>query len=164
MPQSCYQTPETLQSPECQRLIAEDREEQIKFQAELEKYEQEMKIYREKSAGYTRTTVFFGIVVGGILALAGLVLMTISRVVATGVLLGGLLVAILARFLVFLASVGAGVGTTQASVLAFLEFFVLLVMLGAVVAVGVWKFGKGKEEVMTAQSTTPQPPQAQPSQ
>lgn len=133
IPQSCYE--QTVRSDDCQRLF--DKQEQ-----QQEKSRMEEEAYRKKAAGYTRTAVFFGIVIGGFFGLSGIAILGLSKIVAVGLLLGGLLVAIFARILVGLASIGASVGATETSTIALIEFFILLIMLFCVIGVGIWKFGK----------------------
>lgn len=136
MPKSCYETPQSQASPDCQALQQKQNEEQQKNDI---KRESEMRIYNEKNASYTRTAVFFGIVIGALFAIFGIVLIKKSKLIATGLLLGGVLTALLTRFLIGLASLGGSVGSTAgADILAYVEFGILLVLSGAVIGVGLY--------------------------
>lgn len=136
MPKSCYETPQSQASADCQALLEKQREQE---QKNAVKRENEMRVYNEKNASYTRTAVFFGIVIGGLFAIFGIGLIKKSKLIATGLLLGGVLTALLTRLLIGLASLGASVGTsTGADPLAYIEFGVLLVLSVAVIGVGLY--------------------------
>ena len=114
--ESCYKTPEAAQSPECLRLLEQQEEENIKQQADQQ-------VYQNKSAGHTRTTIFFGIAIGAIFTVMALGLIKSSRLVANGLILAGVLTAVLTRFTVMLASLGSSVtGTEGANILGMSEF------------------------------------------
>lgn len=139
IPQSCYQTTQISQTPECQKLfdqdkvfIASDQETQKQYQVALEKYQ-------NVNAGYNRTAVFFGVSIGAAFAIIGLLIIKKSRLVANGLILAGVLTAIATRFLVGFASLGASVtGTSGGGSMAFVEFGILAVLSVGVVMVGLY--------------------------
>ena len=101
------------------------------------KYEAETRVFDNKNAGYTRTAVFFGIAIGSIFAVLGLGLIKKSQLVAKGLLLSSVLTAILTRFLISLASLGASVSGTQgADSVAYVEFGILTILSVAIIFVG----------------------------
>lgn len=154
VPQSCYLTPESQSSPDCQRLFQKQREEQEQDAAKRQQYETDMQTYKNKNSGYTRTAIFFGIAIGAIYAIVGLGLIRKSKMVATGLLLAGILTAILTRILINLASLGSSVtGTSGADAVAFIEFGILLILSFAVVAVGLYSL---KDQVETTSASLPQ--------
>jgi hypothetical protein len=133
VPDSCYNTPESQKSAECQQAIEKQRiaeQEQNKAQ----------EAYTNKNAGYTRTIIFLGIVIASIFALIGISTIKDSKLVANGLLLSAVLTAVLTRFLITLASLGnSTTSSTRADNAAYLEFAVLLILSGVVVFVGVNK-------------------------
>lgn len=136
MPKSCYETPQSQASPDCQALLQKQTEQE---QKDSGKRENEQRVYNEKNASYTRTAIFFGIVIGALFAIFGIVIIKKSKLIATGLLLGGVLTALLTRFLISLASLGSSVGSTAgADPLAYAEFGILLVLSGAVIGVGLY--------------------------
>lgn len=139
IPKSCYETPQSQASADCQALLQKQNQQEQKDEGKRQQYENEIRIYNEKNASYTRTAVFFGIVIGALFAIFGIGLIKKSKLIATGLLLGGVLTALLTRLLIGLASLGASVGTsTGADPLAYAEFGVLLVLSVAVVVVGLY--------------------------
>ena len=137
LPQSCYATPQSQNTPECQELLNEQKEETEKQNEDQKKYEEDLKKYNEASAGYTRTAIFFGISIGAIYAIFGIALIKRNKLVAAGLLLAGLLTAILTRLIISLASFGASVsGTNTPDNLSYIQFGILLVLSLAVVVVG----------------------------
>lgn len=136
-PQSCYATPQSQNSKECQAILMQQQEDQQKQNEIQQQYDKEVKIYDQKSAGYTRTAIFFGIAIGALYAIAGIGLIKKNKLVAAGLLLAGLLTAIFTRLLIGLASLGASVsGTAAPDNLSYIEFGILFVLSVAVVVVG----------------------------
>lgn len=130
VPESCYETPESRQSQECQEEF-ELQEEQI------QKDEKAFREYSNENAGYTRTAVFFGIVIGSLFAIIGILFLKKSKLVANGLLFGAVLTAVLTRLLINIASLGANTtGTNTPDSLAFVEFTILFILSIAIVAVG----------------------------
>lgn len=128
--ESCYKTPEATQSSECIKLLEQQEEENRKQQ-------EEQQLFQNKSATHTRTTIFFGIAIGAIFTVAALGLIKSSKLVANGLILAGVLTAILTRFTVMLASFGADVTSTQGpSTLALAEFGILVAMSALVIFIG----------------------------
>lgn len=139
IPKSCYETPQSQASADCQALFQKQTLDQQKDEGKRQQYEKEMRTYNEKNSSYTRTAIFFGIVVGALFAIIGIGLIKKSKLIATGLLLGGVLTALLTRLLIGLASLGARVGTSVgADPLAYAEFGILLVLSIAVVVVGLY--------------------------
>ncbi|GEM_PF-2557218 len=139
VPQSCYATPQTQSSPDCQAAFDKQKQMQAQDDLKRQQYENDLKVYDNKNAGYNRTAIFFGIVIGSIFAILGLGLIKQSKLIANGLLLAGLLTAILTRFLIILASLGASTqGTASADSLSFVEFGVLLVLSVVVIVVGLY--------------------------
>ncbi len=137
IPQSCNATPEAQSSPECQKILQQQQTTQQEDTLARQKYDQENKIYQEKNASYTRTAIFFGIVIGALFAIIGIGLIKKSKLIATGLLLAGVLTALLTRLLIGLASLGASVTTTTgADETGYMEFGILFILSIAVVAVG----------------------------
>lgn len=136
-PQSCYSTPEARKSPECQGYIYQDEQTRKEQETKRIQYEEEARKFENKNAGYTRTAVFFGISIGALFAVLGLLVLKKSKLVTTGLLLAGVLTAIFTRLLIGLASLGASVtGTEGASMIGYIEFGILLVLSVMVVFVG----------------------------
>lgn len=139
VPQSCYATPETQSSPECQKALQKQQVGQQEDQVRRQQYNEQFKVYQQKNASYTRTAIFFGIVIGALFAIIGLGLIKKSKLIATGLLLGGVLTAILTRLLISLASLGASVTSTSgADTTAYIEFGILFILSIAVVLVGLF--------------------------
>ncbi len=137
VPQSCYATPESRNTPECKGYFNQDADSQKEQAARARKYEEDTKAFEVKNAGYTRTAVFFGIAIGALFAVLGLLVIKKSRLVSTGLLLAGVLTAILTRLLIGLASLGSSVSSTEsANTLGYIEFVVLLILSAAVIFVG----------------------------
>jgi hypothetical protein len=143
IPESCYRTPEERASAECQ--------EEFRLQEELTKKEEAaFRVFDEKNAGYTRTAVFFGIVVGSLFAILGILIIKKSRLVANGLLFGAVLTAVLTRLLINIASLGSQTtGTNAPDNLAYVEFGVLLILSIAIVVVGLVNL---KDEVHPVQN------------
>lgn len=134
VPESCYKTPESQQTAECQKLISEDADER---QAEQVVYEERQQEYANKNAGYTRTAIFLGVLVGAMYAIFGLYVIKQAPLVANGFLWGAVLTAVLTRLLISLASLGSSpTGTEDPSTLAYIEFFLLVVATVGVTFVG----------------------------
>lgn len=139
IPQSCYSTPQEQASPACQELFQKQKASQEQDIAVRQKYDAEVQAYKNKNAGYTRTAVFFGIAIGAIFSILGIGLIRLSKLVAAGLLLAGVLTAVLTRLLIGLASLGASVATTTgADSTAYLEFGVLFILSIAVIVVGLY--------------------------
>jgi hypothetical protein len=139
VPKSCYSTPQEQASAACQRLIEKQKGLEQSDALRYEQYESDLKTYENSNAGYTRTAIFFGIVIGAFFAIVGIGIRKISRIVATGLLLAGVLTAILTRLLIGLASLGAvTTGTSAATAISYIEFGVLLILSIAVVLVGLF--------------------------
>jgi hypothetical protein len=137
VPAVCNSTVQAQASPECQGAFRKQEQSSLENQAAQKKYEEEMRIYSNRSAGYTRTAIFFGIAGGAIFAVLGLGLIKKSQLAARGLLLASVLTAILTRFLIGLASLGASVSGTQgADSIAFIEFGVLTILSVAIIFVG----------------------------
>lgn len=136
--QSCYATPQNQTTPECQKEFKQQDALQKKVNAA-------QTIYTNKTAGYTRTAVFLGIVIGSLFAIIGVALIRVSSIVSNGFLLGGVSTAILARLLINLASFGSSaVGTNNADAIAFIEFTALLLLSSIVVLVGIFSLKEQK--------------------
>ncbi len=137
VPKSCYSTPQEAATPDCQKIYAElesGQSQNIKIQQD---YEAQRKAFENKNAGYTRTAIFLGISVGAFFAILGIGMIKFSPLVANGVILAGVLTAVLTRFLIMLASLGAQVsGTNGADTLAYIEFGILLMLSVAILFVG----------------------------
>lgn len=140
VPESCYQTPQSQASVECQAAIQKQQDVQLQEEDKRKEYEENQKVYNNKNASYTRTAIFFGIVIGAFFALVGLLILHKSRLIANGLLLAGILTAILTRVLIGLASLGASVtGTSTADPTAIVEFGVLLFLSLLVLVVGFFR-------------------------
>ncbi len=156
VPQSCNATPEAQSSIECQKILTQQQTSQQEDEIKRQKYDQDSKIYQEKNASYTRTAIFFGIVIGALFAIVGLGLIKKSKLIATGLLLAGVLTAILTRLLIGLASLGSSVNTTSgADTIAYVEFGILFILSIAVVGVGL--FTLKDHEPTDLPSPQPQP-------
>lgn len=134
VPESCYKTPESQKSEECQRLISQDSEQR---QVEQQEFDVKNRAYMNKNTGYTRTAVFLGVIIGALFAIAGFMIIKASPLVANGFLWGALLTAVLTRVLISLASLGATTsGTDSANNLSYIEFFLLVIATVGVTVVG----------------------------
>lgn len=128
--ESCYKTPEDRETAECKKAF-DQQEKQAK------KDEIAYKAYANENAGYTRTAIFFGIVIGSLFAILGIGIIKYSKLVANGLLFGAVLTALLTRLLINLASFGSPtIGTDKADALAYIEFGVLLMLSVAIIVVG----------------------------
>lgn len=137
VPQSCSLTPENQNTPECQKIIAQqEKEQQDNIQMQNE-YNTKMEAFNNVNAGYTRTAIFLGISIGALFAIVGIGLIKFSKLVANGVILAGVLTAILTRFLIMLASLGSSVtGTTGADSMGYIQVGILTLLSIAVIFVG----------------------------
>lgn len=136
-PTECNKTLEAQASADCQQALKKQEESRLKDVAAQKKFEEETRIFNNKNAGYTRTAVFFGIAFGSIFAVLGLSLIKKGQLVAKGLLLAAVLTAILTRFLIGLASLGAAVtGTQGADAVAYVEFGILTVLSVTIIFVG----------------------------
>lgn len=157
VPQSCYATPQSQESSECQAILEKQRIQQELDVVTNQQYQDDVDVYENKNAGYTRTSVFLGIVIGAIVALFGITLVRISKLVATGLLLAGVLTAVLTRILIGLASLGASVSSTAgADKTGFIEFGILLVLSVIIVLVGL--FSIKDHETIPSPQLPPTPP------
>ncbi|MEK7521407.1 MAG: hypothetical protein AAB599_01215 [Patescibacteria group bacterium] len=139
IPRSCYDTPASQQTEECQKLIEEDKERQREYQAKDSEYQDQLAKYRNVNASYTRAAIFVGIAVGTFYALLGLMMLRSSKLVSNGLMLGGVLTAVFTRLLVNFASLGANTtGTIGADRAGYIQFSVLLLL-----SIGVLLAGKG---------------------
>lgn len=137
VPQSCYATPEGQNSAECQEIIKQQEAEQQENIQIQQEYNQKIEEFNNVNAGYTRTAIFLGISIGALFAIVGIGLIKFSKLVANGVILAGVLTAILTRFLIMLASLGSGVtGTTAADSLGYIQVGILTLLSIAVIFVG----------------------------
>ncbi len=137
IPQSCYATPENQNSPECKEIISQQDAEQKKSIDAQTKYNAEIEKFNNVNAGYTRTAIFLGISIGALFAILGIGIIKFSPLVANGIILAGVLTAILTRFLIMLASLGSSVtGTTGADTLGYVQFGILTLLSLAVIFVG----------------------------
>lgn len=137
VPTSCYATPESQNSAECQKIIAEQQMEQKgNIEAEQE-FQQKQQEFQNVNAGYTRTAIFLGISIGALFAIVGIGLIRLSPLIANGVILAGVLTAILTRFLIMLASLGSSAtGTAGADTMGYVQFGILTLLSVAVLVVG----------------------------
>jgi hypothetical protein len=137
IPVSCTSTPQNAQTTDCQKYYDEQEQLRKENEKQQQQYQQEMVVFDNKNAGYTRTAIFLGIAVGAFFAIAGLGMLKKSKILTTGLLLAGVLTAIFTRLLISLASLGQSVtGTQGADTLGYIEFFVLLLLSFAVIFVG----------------------------
>lgn len=138
IPEICNKTPTEKSTVECQNAILKQEEVQ-------KKYDEEFKIFQNKNARYTRTSVFFGIVMGALFVMIGLSFTKTSKIVANGFLLSGILTAIFTRMLISIASLGSQVSSTgKTDNISLIEFIVLLVLSVGVFLKGV--FGLKEEK------------------
>lgn len=137
IPKSCYSTPEEAATPDCQKIYAQlETGQQLNIKQQQD-FERQMQIFNNKNAGYTRTAIFLGISIGALFAIVGIGIIKFSPLVANGVILAGVLTAVLTRFLIMLASLGSNVtGTTSADTLSYVEFGILALLSLAVLFVG----------------------------
>ncbi|MDO8573730.1 MAG: hypothetical protein Q7R77_03195 [Candidatus Daviesbacteria bacterium] len=139
IPKSCYSTPEAQAAANCQVLFQKEQDTQQEDSVSRQKYDEEMKAFQNKNAGYTRTAIFFGIAIGAIFAISGIGLIRLSKLVAAGLLLAGVLTAVLTRLLIGLASLGASAaGNAGADTVSYMEFGILAVLSAVVIAVGLY--------------------------
>lgn len=138
IPESCYRTPEERATPACQ--------EGFRLQEKLAKKDEEaFRIYNNENASYTRTAIFFGIVIGALFAIAGIYSLKKSKIVANGLMFGAVLTAILTRLLINLASLGANTtGTNTPDRLAYVEFIILMILSIAIIFVGLTRLNDEK--------------------
>lgn len=135
-PQNCYATSKDQNSPDCQAALQ-------KQQLLQQQQEASQQAYMNANAGYTRTAVFFGIVIGSLFAVIGIGLIKTSKLVANGLLLAAVSTAILARLLIRLASLGASTtGTNGPDTTAYTEFFALLILSVVVILVGLFRLSE----------------------
>lgn len=137
VPKSCYSTPQEAATPECQKIYAQLETGQQASVKQQQDYERQMQAFSNKNAGYTRTAIFLGISIGALFAILGIGIIRFSPLVANGIILAGVLTAVLTRFLIMLASLGSSVtGTTGADTLSYVEFGILALLSCAVLFVG----------------------------
>lgn len=128
--ESCYKTPEATKSSECLSL-------EQKRQEENAKYEEQLRIYENENATYTRTAIFFGVSIGAVFAILSLTQIKKSRLIAHGLILAGVLTMLLTRFIVILASLGSKTtGTTGINTLGIVEFGILVFLSLLVIFIG----------------------------
>lgn len=145
IPQSCYATPESKNSPDCQQYFNQQTQSTNDYSAQNQKYQQELIDYQNRNSGYTRTAIFLGVVIGAIFIMVGVTLIKKSKIIANGILFAGVLTAILTRLLITVASLGQTVaGTDSANSISYLEFGILTILSIAVIVVGLTSL---KEEV-----------------
>jgi hypothetical protein len=143
LPESCYSTPKEQATAECQKAIRDQERNQQEELNRQQQFELEQRDYQNKNASYTRTAIFFGIVIGAFFAIIGIILIKPSKLIATGFLLASVSTAILTRFLINLASLGADIaGTGTPDSLAYIEFGMLLVLSVLVVIVGFFRLDR----------------------
>lgn len=137
VPKSCYSTPQEAVTPDCQKIYAQLEAGQQTNIKQQQDFETKMQAFNNKNAGYTRTAIFLGISIGALFAILGIGIIRFSPLVANGIILAGVLTAVLTRFLIMLASLGSSVtGTTGADTLSYVEFVILTVLSLAVLFVG----------------------------
>lgn len=137
VPQSCYDNTTPTRSLDCQRLIEEQQQGQINSEQERKKYEEDLKKYNNSIGGYTRTAIFLGASFGALFAIVGLIMIRRSKLVANGLLFGGVFTAVFTRLIISVASLGAYTGGTEnATMLSYIEFVVLMILSIAIVYVG----------------------------
>lgn len=128
--ESCYKTPEAAKIPECIKLEEERQKESAK-------YEEELKMYDNENAAYTRTTIFFGITIGAIFTILSLTQIKSSKLIAHGLILAGVLTMLLTRFIAMLASFGSNTtGTVGANTIGIIQFGILVFLSLLVIFVG----------------------------
>lgn len=136
-PSSCYQTPASQNSPDCKKYLDEEKQRQAEDAKKQEEYQAKLEAYQNTNAAYTRTAIFFGIAIGALFAILGLMLIKISRLVSNGLMFAGVLTAVSTRILVSFASLGSKItGTAAADRLGYVQFGILLVLSVAVIVVG----------------------------
>lgn len=136
-PRSCYETPETQQSAECEKYLAEEKQRQTDDQTAQAEHQKKFEEYANENSAYTRTAIFLGIAVGTFFAIMGLATLKSSFLVSNGLLFAAVLTAILTRVLVGLASLGGSVtGTAGADSMAYIQFAILVMLSFAIVFVG----------------------------
>lgn len=134
LPESCLKTPESQKSSECVQLSQETDAQTQKEQEEFQIKNQE---YMNRNAGYTRTAVFLGVLIGALFAIGAMMMIKTSPLVANGFFFGAVLTAVLTRLLISLASLGANTtGTVSANNLSYIEFFLLVAATIGVTVVG----------------------------
>lgn len=137
IPTSCNETPTSQNTPDCQRIIQEQQQEQAQNIEEQKAYDVKMQEFDNINAGYTRTAIFLGISIGALFAIIGVGIIKLSPLIANGVILAGVLTAILTRFLIMLASLGARTtNTTGADTMGYVQFGILTLLSIAVLVVG----------------------------
>lgn len=137
VPQSCYSTPDASKTPDCQKYFDSQSRLSQDQTAQQKQYDQAMAQYRNKNSGYTRTAIFFGVVIGAIFIMMGITLIKKSQLISNGILFAGVLTAVLTRILIAVASLGSSVtGTDGANTISYVEFGVLAILSIAVIAVG----------------------------
>lgn len=138
MPESCLRTPEQAQTPECLKIQAQQEQDNQKFQ-------EEQRVYQNKYASYTRTTIFFGMTVGAIFTILSLTQIKKSKLIAHGLMLAGVLTMLLNRLTVSLASLGSEIkGTEAINTVGIMEFGVLALLSLLVIFVGLKTFTEEK--------------------
>lgn len=131
--QSCYATPQNQASLDCQKAFEKQKEQQ-------QRDTDAQKAYMDVSAGYTRTAIFFGIVIGSFFAIIAIAILKMSKLIANALLLAAVLTAILTRLLISLASLGATTtGTNKADTTSYIEFVILLLLSLAIIMVGFFR-------------------------
>lgn len=137
IPKSCYATPQEAATPDCQRVYAQlETGQQINIKQQQD-FDLQSRAFENKNAGYTRTAVFLGIAIGALFAILGLGLIKLSQPVSNGIMLAGVLTAIITRIMIMLASFGSSVtGTTGADNLSYVEFGILVLLSLAVIILG----------------------------
>lgn len=139
VPASCNATPQAQSSPDCQGILAKQQQMQAQDDLKRQQYDATLKTYMDKNAGYNRTAIFLGIVIGAVFAVLGIGLIKVSKLVANGLLLAGILTVILTRLLISLASLGTSTsGTSGADTLSYIEFSVLFLLSIVIIVVGLF--------------------------
>ncbi len=137
IPQSCSMTPENQNTPECQKIIAQQEKEQRENIQVQKDFNQKSEEFNNVNAGYTRTAIFLGISIGALFAIIGIGIIKFSPLVANGVILAGVLTAVLTRFLIMLASLGSSItGTNSTDTLGYVQVGILALLSIAVIFVG----------------------------
>ncbi len=137
LPLSCSSTPQAQSSPECQKFFTQQQQKTNIQQQQQASYQRKLQTYSNVNAGYTRTAIFLGITMGAFFAILGLSLIRFSHPVSNGIMLAGVLTAVLTRIIISLASLGSSVtGTSGADTLSFVEFGVLVLLSISVIVLG----------------------------
>lgn len=137
VPQPCYQ--ETARSPECQRYLDQQEQERLTEIETMKKYKEDQRVFKNKNASYTRTSIFFGVAAGALFVIPGILMIKKSKLVANGLLFAGMLTGVLTRLIIKFASLGASVtGTETASNIAFVEFGILVILSIGVIFIGLY--------------------------